>query len=169
MIRPLLAAPVVIALAVAGAALPSAPAQACTPTVVSPRLAGETDEQLRTRTEIVGQARLRALSETVFVAEISSARRVGAAAIEWGFTPVMALYDTRPPETAVTTRLDKGNPCGPDLRVGELIVIYAARADDRWNVIAMVPPDGVRDWPRDPALSRRAIARGTAPMPVYPD
>lgn len=146
------------------ALLGSLPAMACT-RAVPLRLSRETDEQWMARARSLEQARLLADADTVFLAELSMMRRVGASEVETTFTPVAHLAGDALPTSAPTTRDHEGNTCRRPERVGDTVVVYAARTQAGYSIIGLISDLEIVD----PGMRRtiRAVARGQLPSPTY--
>lgn len=134
---------------------------------VPPRLSGETDEQWMARARSVEQARFLAEADTVFLAELSMMRRVGASDVETTFTPVAHLAGDDMPTSALTARDHEGSTCRRPERVGNTVVVYADRTETGYSIVGLVADLEMVD----PGMRRtiRAAARGQLPNPVYPD
>lgn len=140
------------------------PAMACTRSM-PPRLSGETDEQWTTRGRSVEQARFLREADTVFLAELSMVRRIGASDVEFTFTPAIRLAGRDMPSAALTMRQHEGHTCRRAEQVGENVVVYATGSQEGHSIIGMVAQSEIID--ADMRRTIRAVARGRLPSPTY--
>lgn len=141
------------------------PAMACS-RGVPPRLSGETDEQWMARGRSVEQARFLAEADTVFLAELSMMKRVGASDVETTFTPVVHLAGDDVPTIPLTSRDHEGNTCRRPERVGDTVVVYAERTQAGYSIVGLVADLEIID--RGMIRTIRAAARGQLPNPYIP-
>ena len=142
------------------------PAMACTRSM-PPRVAGETDEQWMARGRSVEQARFLREADTVFLAELSMIRRVGASDVEITFTPAIRLAGRDMPSGALTMRQHEGHSCRRAEQVGENVVVYATGSQEGHSIIGIVAQSEIID--AEMRRTIRAMARGQLPSPTYPE
>lgn len=148
---------------------------ACVPVHrVIPPVDGETFEEMHQRSRVLEQEEFRAASTTIFLAEVSSERRVGPADVETVYTPVRVFSGDALPEPDLTARIEAGNTCRRAERVSDLLIVYAARSAEGWSIAALRRPDeivdpAIRAVLRDALRDHRRGRPGELPPPVYPD
>ena len=134
--------------------------------VLSPRLPGETDVQLADRTRRAHQDELRSRATSVFLAQVSAARMTSRTDAEYTLTPFFPLYDTTPPEQAVTLHDSPvSTACEVEPELGHIYVVYAEQQAAGWRVIEIVRHDNLQDPP--PGMpTARDVARGIYAPPA---
>ena len=153
----------------AGVLLCGSTAQACTALIATDPVTGETYSSSSPEGFRREQAGWRAQSDAVFLAQVSATRMLDQNQVIIILQPIYALYDSTPPEAALTLTRHRGNTCNrPPLALADVVVVYAARSDGAWSIVGVAALEELQDRPTE-MPTQRDMARGIFPLPDYPD